>query len=934
MTVEFGVLGSVEAGIDGRPVALGHTRQRGVLAVLLVDVGHPVTTDQLIYRVWGDRPPRQARTTLRGYLSRLRQALATTGEAVIARQPGGYALTTAGTVTVDMHSFRRLAEQARAADDDTLAAALFEQALRLWRAEPFSTLDTPWLNALRDALVQERLAAQLDLNDLRLRLGQHTALLPELSARATEHPLDERLAGQLMLALHRCGRSAEALDHYHRTRDRLARELGIDPGPALRDIQSAVLRQDAVPQPAAPAQSSPAPAQLPLSIAAFTGRDGELAQLDHLLLSTAEAGPVRPAAVVISAVSGTAGVGKTALAVHWARRVRDSFPDGQLHVNLRGFDPGGATMDPAEAVRGFLDAFGVPPARVPAGLDAQVGLYRSLLADKRVLVVLDNARDAEQVRPLLPGAPGCLALITSRNRLTSLAAAEGAQLLPVDLLAPAQAGELLTNRIGGDRAAAEPAAVAEIIARCAGLPLALAVVAARAAAQPHLPLAVLAGELRESGTRLDALDGGDTVTRIRAVFSWSYRAMSPDAARLFRLLGLHPGPDIGVPAVAGLAGIAAGQARTLVAELVGANLLTEHAPGRYAYHDLLRAYATELANTLDSEADRHTATRRMLDHYLHTARTADAVLTPYVRKLIALPPAPPGAVLEDLSDHQDAQAWFIAEHPVLLAAIDQASATGFETHAWQLASTLTSFLDRYGYWRALAAAHTAALDSAVRRRDPAGQANAHRGFGIAQDRLDHPDDARTHYLLALELFGELGSHPGQARTHLHLARLSGAQGHAEQALDHARHSLGHSQAADDRSGQAAALNHIGWFRAQLGDHHRALTDCRQALALTLETEDLNSQAHTWDSLGYIHHHLGRHSEALDCYGQALALFRKTGDRHGEATGLVYLGDTHATAADHEAARTAWTQALTITEELGLPATDPLRTRIVQRLAAG
>jgi len=676
VTVEFGVLGSVEAGIDGSPVALGHARQRGVLAVLLVDVDQPVTTDQLIDRVWGERPPQQARPTLRSYLSRLRQALAATGEAGIARQAGGYALTTVGTVTVDMHSFRRLAEQARACDDDTHAASLFEQALRLWRAEPFAALDTPWLNTLRDTLVQERLAAQLDLGDLRLRLGQHAALLPELSARASAHPLDERLAGQLMLALHRCGRSAEALDHYRRVRERLARELGIDPGAALRDVQTAVLRQDlvTVAEPGGGAarqgrravsasQPTRPPAQLPLSIPAFTARDDELAQLDHLLTGITEAGRHRPGAVVISAVSGTAGVGKTALAVHWAHRVQRAFPDGQLHVNLRGFDPGGATMDPAEAVRGFLDAFGVPPARVPAGLDAQVGLYRSLLADKRVLVVLDNARDAEQVRPLLPGAPGCLALITSRNRLTSLAVAEGAQLLTVDLLAPAQAGELLTNRIGAHRATEEPAAVAEIVARCAGLPLALAVVAARAAAQPRLPLAVLAGELRESGTRLDALDGGDTVTRIRAVFSWSYRAMSPDAARLFRLLGLHPGPDIGVRATAGLAGVTVGRARTLVAELVGANLLTEHAPGRYAYHDLLRAYATELAGTLDSEADRHAATHRVLDHYLYTARAADAVLTPYVSKLIALPPAPPGTLVEDLSQHRDAQAWFIANTP-------------------------------------------------------------------------------------------------------------------------------------------------------------------------------------------------------------------------------------------------------------------------------
>ncbi|WP_405854837.1 AfsR/SARP family transcriptional regulator [Streptomyces sp. NBC_01515] len=458
MTVEFGVLGSVEAHIGGRPVALGHTRQRGVLAVLLVDVHRPVTTDQLTERVWGNHAPRQARTTLHSYLSRLRQALAATGEAVIARRPGGYVLTTSDTVTVDLHSFRRTAAEARATDDDTRAAALLDQALGSWRAEPFAALDTPWFNALRDTLVQERLAAQLDLGELRLRLGQHAALLPELPARAEAHPLDERLAGQLMLALHRCGRSAEALDHFHRTRGRLGEELGIEPGPALRDIQTAVLRQDTAPAPTPGPPASPCavPAQLPLAVAAFTGRDGELAQLDAILPATADPGPVPQAAVVISAVSGTAGVGKTALAVHWAHRVRNAFSDGQLYVNLRGFGPGGSVVDPAEAVRGFLDAFGVPPARIPNGLDAQVGLYRSLLAGRRVLVVLDNARDAAQVRPLLPGAAGCLALVTSRNRLAGLAATEGAHLLAVDLLTTDQARELLTGRLGvRHRAAAD-----------------------------------------------------------------------------------------------------------------------------------------------------------------------------------------------------------------------------------------------------------------------------------------------------------------------------------------------------------------------------------------------------------------------------------------------------------------------------------------------
>ncbi|GHI10221.1 hypothetical protein AQI88_39500 [Streptomyces cellostaticus] len=933
MTVEFSVLGSVEASIDGRSAVLGHARQRAVLAVLLADVGHLVTTDQLTDRVWGSRPPRQAVPTLRSYLSRLRQALAATGEAVIARQPGGYALTTARSVTVDMHTFRHLAAQARAAGDDTRAAALFEQALRLWRAEPFASLDTPWLNALRETLLQERLAVQLDWGDVRLRLGQHVALLPEAAARAAAHPLDEHLAGQLMLALHRCGRSAEALDHYRRTCSRLARELGIDPGRHLQDIQAAVLQQDAVPapvpQPQGPAQLSTIPAQLPLSVAAFTGRKSELAQLDRLLHSTAGALSAQPAAVVISAVSGTAGVGKTALAVHWAHRVRDAFPDGQLYVNLRGFDPGGSVVGPAEAVRGFLDALGVPPARVPNGLAAQAGLYRSLLAGRRVLVVLDNARDAEHVRPLLPGGSGCLALVTSRNRLTGLAATEGAHLLTVDLLTPTQAGDLLTSRLGAHRTAAEPAAVEEIVTRCTGLPLALAIMAARAAAQPRLPLTALAHELREAGSRLDALDAGDPASQVRAVFSTSYRALTTDAARLFRLLGLHPGPDIALPAAASLAGLSRARTGALLTELTRGNLLTERTPGRYAFHDLLRTYATELV-THDSDDARRSAVHRMLDHYLHTAHAADALLTRR-KDPISVAPAQPGAVAEELPDRREVLAWFSAEHPVVLAVVEQSPA-GFETHTWQLATVVATFLKRQGRWPALAAAHTAALSAALRRNDRTGQANAHRGLALARTQLNGPDDARAHYALALDLFGELGDHAGQARIHRHLGRMSADRDEHRKALGHARQAFAHYKAAHNRLGQAGALDHIGRNLVRLGDDRSAaLSYSLRALALVEEIGDLNGQARTWRSLGYIHHHLGRYGHAIDCYRQAVDLVRKTDDRYHEATSLADLGDTHHAAAHPDAAHHAWTQALAITDEIGLPGTAPLRARLLHNL---
>nr|WP_241267117.1 BTAD domain-containing putative transcriptional regulator [Streptomyces scabichelini] len=953
------LLGPVELSVRGRTTEVGPPQRRSVLAALAVDTGRPVAADVLIKRVWDADPPDGARRALHAHIARLRRVCEQTGDEGdpglrLVRRSSGYLLE-ARPDQVDVHRFRQLVGQAREAGrTDEARAALLREALGLWRGEPLAGLGGPWAARVREAWRRQRVDAVVGWAHMESRVGDPIAVIGPLTELLGDYPLVEPLTEALMRALHAAGRGAEALDCYAAVRQRLAEELGADPGPGLREVHQAILRgglsephswpaprvsvgaASPAPPPAAPrARPSSAatvpwpgeiPVQLPMGVRGFTGRDEELARLEEILASAAD----QPSAVVISAVSGTAGVGKTALAVHWAHRAQQAFPDGQLYVNLRGFAPGGSAMSPAEAVRGFLDAFGVSPARIPAGLEAQAGLYRSLLAGRRVLVVLDNARDAEQVRPLLPGAPGCLALVTSRKTLTGLAAAEGAHLLTVGLLAPGEARELLTGRLGADRVAAEPVAVRGIVGRCAGLPLALAIVAARAAAQPGLPLAALAGELRRADGRLDALDGGEATSQVRAVFSWSYHALSAEPARIFRLLGLHPGPDAALPAIAALADVPAARTRVLLAELVRGHLLTEHAPGRYAFHDLLRAYAAELVSTHDSDDARHTAAHRMFDHYLHTAHRADALLTPRPNPT-PLPPAQPGAAPGELSDHRQAQGWFTAEYPVLLAAVEQAPTAGFDVHTWRLASALTTYLDRYGYRRALTTVHTTALDAARRQDDKAGQAHAHRGLGLAQDRLDRPDDARAHYLLALDLFGEVGNHAGQARIHQHLSRMSEALGHHQQALGHAQYSLTHHRAAEDRAGQSAALNHIGWILAQLGDHREALAHCRQALDLAQETGDLNGQAHIWDSLGYIHHHLGRRSQAVDCYRQALDLFHQTGDRHSEAAGLVRLGDIYHGAADPDAARAAWTQAMTVTGELGLPDSDPLRARLLHRL---
>lgn len=933
--VDVQLLGPVELSVGGRAVEVGPPQRRTVMAALAVDVGRPVAVDVVIERVWGPRVPDGARGAVHAHVARIRrvceQAATTARDSLsLVRRSGGYLLE-ARLDQVDVYRFRQLVDQARAAGPTEPARArLLREALDLWRGEPLSGLNGEWAARMREAWRRQHQDAAVSWARAELRHGEPASLIGPLTALLGEYPLAEPLAEALMRALHETGRSAEALDCYAAVRKRLAEELGTDTGPALSQLHQSILRghrSTTAPRPEPPTmpRQTELPAQLPMAVRGFTGRDTELARLATILAS-AEG---ESASVVISAVSGMAGVGKTALAVHWARRVQNAFPDGQLYVNLRGFDPQGSVVAPTEAVRGFLDALGVRPERIPLGLEAQVGLYRSLLTGRRMMVVLDNARDEEQVRPLLPGAVGCMALVTSRNRLTGLAATEGAHLLAVDPLPPDAARDVLAERLGSARVAAEPEAVAALVTWCAGLPLALAVVSARAAAQPRQPLGALAEQLREKGGRLDALDGGDEASQVRAVFSWSYSALSRPAARLFRLLALHPGPDLDQRAAAALAGVEPERVRGLLAELTGGHLLVEHAPGRYTYHDLLRVYAGELVTAYDDEWDRRAALHRMMDHYLHSARAADILVTPQPNPVAVTAPRP-GANAVQPEDYGQAMAWFLAEHPVLLEIVRQPP-PGYDGHVWRLVTVLTTFLDRHGYWQALLTAARGALVAAERDGAPAGRAAAHRGLGLALDRLKCPEPAREHYLRALELFAALGSDAGQARTHQHLSRMSAAQGGLELALEHAYRSLEHYRAAGDPAGQAAALNHIGWRQAKRGDHLRALAHCEQALELARAAGDVDGQAHISDSLGYIHHQLGRYQQAVDRYRQAARLFHATGERHSEATCLRCLGDSHHSAGQPEAAHEIWTRALALTTELGLPDDDPLRIDLQHRI---
>ena len=664
------------------------------------------------------------------------------------------------------------------------------------------------------------------------------------------------------------------------------------------------------------------PRQLPATPAQFIDRAAELAKLDDLTAQTAE--PDGEAQV--RAVVGLPGVGKSALATVWAHRAAGHFPDGQLYVNLKGFGPAGRPVLSEQAIRGFLQALGVPSAEIPESPDAQAALYRSVLAGKRVLVVLDNARDADQVRPLLPGSGRCAVVVTSRDRLDGLVATVGARILTLDVMSEAESRELIVRRLGAARAKAEPEAVADLARLCAGLPLGLAIVAARAAARPGFRLAALSAELGGGDARLDALETADTTSSVREVFSWSYRQLSQPAALMFRLLGLHPGPDITVAAAASLGGTGRTQARRALAELTGAHLLTEHVPGRFTGHDLLRAYAAELTAEGESQADRDLARRRLGDHYLHTAAAAGRRLCP-ARPTVVLGAAQPGTVPEKFASYAEALGWFSAEHQVLLAVADAAAAAGGDASAWQLPALLTDYLNLEGHWHDLAALGQAALAAAEQAGDGLGRAHAHASIGVANLRVGCYGTARSHLLRASSLFRAAGATAWQARNHLTVGVLFDRQGRYDKARRQAERALSLYQDLGYRAGEAHALMNLGWHLANLGDGPAALAHSRRALDLNREVGNPVGEAYAWDNLGYAMHLLGDDAEAIACYRRALKVLREVRDRAAQGEVLARLGDIYSAVGNNAMAKAVWRRALAILEELHDLGADEVRSRL-------
>ncbi|MEV0055042.1 tetratricopeptide repeat protein [Saccharopolyspora shandongensis] len=651
------------------------------------------------------------------------------------------------------------------------------------------------------------------------------------------------------------------------------------------------------------------PRQLPLAARHFVNRAVEQDALTTLLGGAKTGG-----FVLISTVDGIAGVGKSTLAVHWAHGMRDRFPDGELYVNLRGFDPAAEPVKPTEALAAFLAALGVSGERMPQDAEARAALFRSLVHGKRMLLLLDNARTAEQVRPLLPSSPSCLVLVTSRNRLHELVVREGATRIALEVLTDDEAERLLAQYLGEERVAAEPEAVRELVRHCAGLPLALGIAAVRAAENPDFPLDELVSELQDERDRLDALDAGG-VTGVRAVFSWSYRSLRPEAARMFRLLGLPTGPDISLAAAADLAGMAPREARALLAELARANLVDQHKPGRYQFHDLIRAYAAECAAADETPTDREAAIRRLLDHYLRTSHAIQRSIRQHER--IFVPDLPPSDV-EALVFGDEAQrlAWLDSEHSNIVAAIRQASRQGFLVHAWSLPISLMYFFRLRGHLEVWIDAFELAVDAARRAGDQQAEARALYGLGIGHHQVKQFDEGMRYGDLARELFEQVGD-----RYALGFALLAGAEGYTrvqrfDEALEMARRGLELQDEIGDLNSQGYGHSSLGVVYMGMREHDKARSHFKEALPLYREAGEQFGEAYVLNALAGLDLEDGDVDSALATYQEALQLRQAIGYRRGEAQSLRGMGGALKAAGELDEAHVCWGRALEIFDEIG------------------
>jgi DNA-binding SARP family transcriptional activator/tetratricopeptide (TPR) repeat protein len=913
--VEFRLLGPVEIhSSDGTVIRLGRRQERLALAVLLLEPERVVTAERLIAVLWDEKPPAGARTTLQSMMSRVRGAVGSAARAggdeparLLARG-GGYLLAVPSD-SVDLHRFVTLVDQARAIREPIPRAAGLAAALDLWRGPALADAAT---GAVREwlcgGLEESRLTAISDRIDAELDAGRHADLVPELSRLTREHPLRERLHGQLMTALHRCGRHAEALDAYRRAHRLLVAELGVEPGPRLRALQAAVIASyvDADQPAASPSAPAPVPAQLPPELAGFVGRGDELSRLDALLSGQGTA------ATTIGVLTGAAGVGKTTLAVHWARRTMARFPDGQLFVDMRGFHTG-PRMTPAEALPLMLGALGVPAERIPIGLDAQAALYRSTLTGRRILVVLDNVADADQARLLIPGDPGSLVLVTSRDRLSGLVAMDGAHRLTLDVLSTKDAVEVLAGVAGTHRVDTSPDDMERLAELCGRLPLALRIAGARLADRPHLAARQQVEEFAARGRMTQLRLDGDENATVRGAFDLSYQLLAPPARWLFRLLGPVPAPaGLSTAATAALAGLPTGDVDPLTDALVRLHLVKVTVDGRLTVHDLLLEYAAELATEHDEPADRDAAVDRLLAFYTHSADRAGLVLSGPSPRPLPRDPLPPGTTPAEFSEERQARQWFATEWANLVAAVDHAAASGRNRTACQLVDALGAFTQLQApLAQSLRIARTG-LAAARRDRDPLAEASMRLGLGYLHlwrsaefhAAIDEFEAAAALSVRAGWRQGQMAALCNTGIALLHLGQVRPSIHWLERAL-----------AVSDEVGALVPLTNLAGAYESAGDLTRAAQVCERARPLLRQSGRHQGEVVALIMLAKVQRHRGRLPSALDTLLESLSICRDIGARHEEADVLTTIGLVHRDAGRYDAATVAFTTALDLATRL-------------------
>ncbi|MHA5050777.1 AfsR/SARP family transcriptional regulator [Streptomyces sp. SD15] len=956
--LRFSVLGPVRAWRGEDLLPAGSPQQRALLAVLLLREGRTATAAELIDALWGDEPPLQALATVRTYASRLRKTL---GPEILVSESGGYAIRLSGSGgTLDLALAQELAadaEKARNAGDLCHARDVLRRALSLWEGEPLANMPGPSADTQRARLEEFRLQLLETCLDMDLEQGCHAEAVSELTALTAAHPLRERLRELLMLALYRSGRQAEALAVYADTRRLLADELGVDPRADLKELQQRILQADpGLAEPSAPA-AEPAtalvrPAQLPATVTDFTGRASFVNELsDVLAAASSEDGRV----MAVSALAGIGGVGKTTLAVHVAHQARGAFPDGQLYVDLQG--AGSRAAEPETVLGAFLRALGTADSAIPDSLEERSALYRSVLDGRRVLVLLDNARDAAQVRPLLPGTEGCAALVTSRMRMVDLA---GAHLVDLDVMSPEEALQLFTKIVGEERVASERKAALDVVAACGFLPLAIRIAASRLAARRTWTVSVLAAKLGDERRRLDELQAGDLA--VKATFELGYGQLEPAQARAFRLLGLADGPDVSLAAAAAVLDLPVEETEDLLESLVDTSLLESAAPGRYRYHDLVRLYARACAERDEQPpSERDAAMSRLLDFYLATAAGVYAIERPGDRLVDHLEPT----AHEGLRFTEGAAAldWLYNEAAPLLACVRQSAETdrlrravdllwaakdltesGANSHQYETTAraaceatqaagdahaegrartTLTNVLLVSGRIQQAEEQAQLAMERAASAQDDIAISWAANDRGLISLHQGRYADGKTFFEQSIEGYHADGNRLNEAVTLANLSRAYLGMGNVAKAIEIAQHSLAVHAEMGRPMRRANAHFALGLALTKADRHTEALNQYSDAQSIFAEHRQRLWEGNTHFRIAEVHLAARHPARAAQHAEQALALGCVGGDRmRGNIHTL--LGRALTTLGQRDRARACWQEALNLYEQSGAEEAEEVR----------